>query len=175
MQYQGKFTIGRKENIRYNLFVTGSRFLFMTVLVFVVIALMLGVTTYGQTKSIQQALIRALPMALGGAALFVVLNTVMMVFRINKAYKSKTAYEFTQDITIDGQGVHATSERGSALLAWEKIAKVAESGKTFYLFLSKTQAYVLPKYQMKNPEAEAAQVRELLRSHLDAKILKLKK
>ena len=116
MQYQGKFTIGRKENIRYNLFVTGSRFLFMTVLVFVVIALMLGVTTYGQTKSIQQALIRALPMALGGAALFVVLNTVMMIFRINKAYKSKTAYEFTQDITIDGQGVHATSERGSALL-----------------------------------------------------------
>ena len=34
---------------------------------------------------------------------------------------------------------------------------------------------MLPKYQMKDPVAEAAQVRELLRSHLDAKILKLKK
>lgn len=93
---------------------------------------------------------------------------------MNKSYKEKTAYEFTQDITIDESGVHATSERGSALLEWSKIEKVREAGHAFYLFLSKTQAYVLPKYQLANRSEDAAQIRALLRQHLDAKLLKLK-
>ena len=58
-------------------------------------------------------------------------------------------------------GVHATSERGSALLEWSKVEKVREAGHAFYLFLSKTQAYVLPKYQLANRDEDAAQIRAL--------------
>lgn len=175
MQFHGVFKIGRKENIHYNLFVSQSRLILMTVLVFVLIALMLGVTNYGQTRSLPDTLLFALPMALAGSLLFIVINGVMMIFRINKNYKNKTAYDFTQDITIDEEGVHAASERGDALLRWKNIELVRESGKTFYLFMSKTQAYVLPKYQLEDPEADAAKIRALLRKHLDAKILKIKK
>lgn len=174
MQFHGVFKIGRKENIRYNLFVSQTRLIVMTVVVFVLIAVMLGVTDFVRTRSLGDTLLFALPLALGGSVLFIVLNTVMLIFRVNKSYKEKTAYEFTQDITIDESGVHATSERGRALLEWSKIEKVREAGHAFYLFLSKTQAYVLPKYQLANRSEDAAQIRALLRQHLDAKLLKLK-
>lgn len=174
MQFHGVFKIGRKENIRYNLFVSQTRLIVMTVVVFVLIAVMLGVTDFVRTRSLGDTLLFSLPLALGGSVLFIVLNAVMLIFRVNKSYKEKTAYEFTQDITIDESGVHATSERGSALLEWSKIEKVREAGHAFYLFLSKTQAYVLPKYQLANRSEDAAQIRALLRQHLDAKLLKLK-
>ena len=174
MQFHGVFKIGRKENIQYNLFVSQTRLIIMTVVVFVLIALMLGVTNYAQIHSLPDTLLFSLALALGGSVLFIVLNVVMLIFRINKSYKEKKAYDFTQDITIDKEGVHASSERGGALLKWKNIEKVRESGRSFYLFLSKTQAYVLPKYQLENPEADAAQIRELFRKHLDASILKLK-
>ena len=153
MEYQGTFTIGRRENIRFNLYVMRGRFILMAALVFVIIAVMLGASTYGQTMSVPAALLRGIPLGLGGAALFLVINTVMLMTRINRAYKEKRAQEFTQDVTI---------------------VRVRESGKTFYLFLSKTQAYILPKYQMKDAAAEAAQVRALFQKHLDGGILKLK-
>lgn len=98
----------------------------------------------------------------------------MLMTRINRAYKEKRAQEFTQDVTIGREGVRASSTRGAALLKWGNIVRVRESGKTFYLFLSKTQAYILPKYQMKDAAAEAAQVRALFQKHLDGGILKLK-
>lgn len=174
MQFQGVFKIGRKENIRYNLFVSQTRLIVMTVVVFVLIAVMLGVTDFARTRSLSDTLLFALPLAFGGSVLFIVLNAVMLIFRVNKSYKEKTAYEFTQDITIDESGVHATSERGSALLEWNRVEKVREAGHAFYLFLSKTQAYVLPKYQLTNRDEDAAQIRALLRQHLDPKCLKLK-
>ena len=117
----------------------------MAALVFVIIAVMLGASTYGQTMSVPAALLRGIPLGLGGAALFLVINTVMLMTRINRAYKEKRAQEFTQDVTIGREGVRASSTRGAALLKWGNIVRVRESGKTFYLFLSKTQAYILPK------------------------------
>ena len=174
MEYQGTFTIGRRENIRFNLYVMRGRFILMAALVFVIIAVMLGASTYGQTMSVPAALLRGIPLGLGGAALFLVINTVMLMTRINRAYKEKRAQEFTQDVTIGREGVRASSTRGAALLRWGNIVRVRESGKTFYLFLSKTQAYILPKYQMKDAAAEAAQVRALFQKHLDGGILKLK-
>ena len=174
MEYQGTFTIGRWEIIRFNLYVMRGRFILMAALVFVIIAVMLGASTYGQTMSVPAALLRGIPLGLGGAALFLVINTVMLMTRINRAYKEKRAQEFTQDVTIGREGVRASSTRGAALLKWGNIVRVRESGKTFYLFLSKTQAYILPKYQMKDAAAEAAQVRALFQKHLDGGILKLK-
>ena len=63
MQFQGSFTIDRKENIHYNLFVSRNRLILMTIIVFVVITAMLGVTNYGQTQSLADAAgrLRAVP------------------------------------------------------------------------------------------------------------------
>ena len=160
MEYQGTFTIGRRENIRFNLYVMRGRFILMAALVFVIIAVMLGASTYGQTMSVPAALLRGIPLGLGGAALFLVVNTVMLMTRINRAYKDQRAQEFTQDVTIGREGVRASSTRGAALLKWGNIVRVRESGKTFYLFLSKTQAYILPKYQLKDAAAEAGALRK---------------
>lgn len=60
MEYQGTFTIGRRENIRFNLYVMRGRFILMAALVFVIIAVMLGASTYGQTMSVPAALLRGI-------------------------------------------------------------------------------------------------------------------
>ena len=175
MQFQGSFTIDRKENIHYNLFVSRNRLILMTVIVFAVITVMLGVTNYGQTHSLADAAVASLPMALAGSVLFLLINGVAMVMRVNQSYKQRQVYEFTQDILIDAEGVHAASERGSALLKWEKIEQIRESGRAFYLFLSKAQAYVLPKDQLKDKEKDAALIRSLVREHLDGAKLKIRR
>ena len=175
MQFQGSFTIDRKENIHYNLFVSRNRLIQMTIIVFVVITAMLGVTNYGQTQSLADAAVASLPMALAGSVLFLLINGIALVMRVNQSYKQKKAYDFHQDILIDAEGVHASSERGGALLKWEKIEQIRESGRAFYLFLSKAQAYVLPKGQLADKEQDAACIRSLFREHVDAAKLKIKK
>ena len=54
MQFHGVFKIGRKENIRYNLFVSQTRLIVMTVVVFVLIAVMLPPHRHASTRQKKQ-------------------------------------------------------------------------------------------------------------------------
>lgn len=175
MQFEGTFTIGRKENIRYNTYASQSRIIGMSAFVFAIIAVLLGITTYGSTGSVGAALSRALPSALWLSVLFFALNNAIIILRVLKNYRLRRIADFTQQITIDKAGVHVVSTRGNGLLKWKNVEKVQESSTTFYLFLSKEQAYVLPKYQLEKPKEDAETIRTLLRNNLDQSLLKLRK
>lgn len=175
MEYRGHFSIGQKENFHYNYSVTQKRSIFACVLVFVIILLLNGFMRFsaGRAENFGGGLLQALPMAaVGGVALYL-FNVLMIYVRIRTMYKKNLMQPFHQDVLIDGVGLHATSERGTMDLPWANIGTVQELGNLFLFFVSNTNAYVIPKKQMKDPAAETATIRAILREHMDASKLKL--
>ena len=82
---------------------------------------------------------------------------------------------YVQHTRIDGFGVHVTVEDREARLGFDKLMKVEETGRAFYLYLAENQAWILPKDQMKDRETEYAQLRKLFSAVIESKRLKLKK
>ncbi|MDE7260591.1 MAG: YcxB family protein, partial [Oscillospiraceae bacterium] len=82
---------------------------------------------------------------------------------------------YVQETELNGFGIRVTVGKDKARLAFEDLAQVRETGKAFYLFLSDTHAWILPKAQMEDPAAESAQLRELFTTVLERKKLRMKK
>lgn len=82
---------------------------------------------------------------------------------------------YVQQTEIDGFGVHVTVGKDRAKLSFEKLVRVQETGSAFYLFLSDSQAWLLPKAQMEDPDAECRQLRTIFRTVIESKKLKLRK
>lgn len=61
--------------------------------------------------------------------------------------------------------------KNRAKMAFENLAQVRETKKAFYIFLSETHAWILPKAQMEDPAAESAMLRELFSTVLERKKL----
>ena len=60
-----------------------------------------------------------------------------------------------------------------ARLGFDKLMKVEETGRAFYLYLAENQAWIFPKDQM---DAQACtQLRQLFSTVIESKRLKLKK
>lgn len=78
---------------------------------------------------------------------------------------------YVQETEINGFGVHVTVGKNRAKLAFENLAQVRETRKAFYLFLSESHAWILPKAQMEDPEAESARLRRLFETVLEKKKL----
>ena len=180
MEYHGTFTISKKENIRYNLHMMLKKLLITCALVFVIIALLIGLTRYasavnaGMDAPLGYAAANALPYAACGALLLFAVNLLMLYVRVNTLYKKKQLRDFTQEITLTDQGLHAETESGTLDLSYDKLIRVTETNRDFYLFFSANSAYVLPKDQMKQPDTECAAVRALFRAHMPGAKLKLR-
>ncbi|MDE7261595.1 MAG: YcxB family protein, partial [Oscillospiraceae bacterium] len=82
---------------------------------------------------------------------------------------------YVQETDISGLGIRVAVDGNKAKLAFENLVQVRETRKAFYLFLSSTHAWILPKAQMEDPAAESAQLRELFNTVLERKKLRLKK
>ena len=68
-----------------------------------------------------------------------------------------------------------TVGKDKARLTFEKLARVQETRRAFYLFLSDAQAWILPKSQMEDPEAESGELRKIFRMVIERGRLQLKK
>ena len=62
-----------------------------------------------------------------------------------------------------------------ARLSFDKLMKVRETRRAFYLFLSANQAWILPKAQMEDPAGESRQLRAIFSTFLDARRLRLRR
>ncbi len=173
MQFQGHFTITRKDNIRFNLLLMKRKLISASIVVFFVIALLVGIIKYMQGFALTAAITQALIMAVLGMILLAIVNVVSMMMRVNSMYKSKKITDFSFDATVDKSGFHATSDRGDSDIPWERILSVTETGAAFYVFITDSNANVLPKPQITNP-SDMETLRKLLTKHLPAHKLHLK-
>ncbi len=82
---------------------------------------------------------------------------------------------YVQSIRIDGYGIHVVAGKKKAKLAFDRLFRVCETRGAFYLFLAENQAWILPKAQMEDREAECAQLREIFQTVVERRKLRLRK
>lgn len=173
-QFSHTFTIGKKENLRYNFFLMQKKLVATGALVFVVIAGMIGLIRFAQGAGVWAAVLNALLMAVVGTLVLVAINIVTAIVRINSYYKTRKLSDFTVAFTTDKSGIHAASERGDSDLPWNRIVEVRETRHAFYVFITEAHANVLPKDQFTDA-AEIALFRSLLETNVEKTRLKLKR
>lgn len=60
----------------------------------------------------------------------------------------------TQTYVVNEEGVSITSETGNAFIKWTDFYKTLESKESFLIFISKQQAYIIPKRSLENNQEE---------------------
>lgn len=172
MEYKGSFRVGQQDNFRYNYFITKKKLWTGSIIVFAVILILTGLTRFGQSGNILQALLNTLPYALGGAVLLYVVNLLVMYMRLRTMYQKRQIIPFTQEIRFDREGTHASSENGHIDLPWKRLMGVTETRKDFYLMLDASVTYVIPKSQLEKPE-DAETLREIFKAYAGKSQLRL--
>lgn len=109
---------------------------------------------------------------MGAVALGIVLSTRV---KVRSQLRNSGRGSYVQSVEIDGFGVRVAAGEKKAKVGFDKLLKVRETGKAFYIFLSAAQAWILPKAQMEDSAAESEQLRTIFRTVMESKKLKLKK
>ena len=175
MSYRWDFTIGKRETMDFYLSLVLRQWR-GGIAGFGVVGALAALLYTGQTG-------RSLPVQAGlmaaGAAAFMLLTVLFLVLstsrRVAEQLRLSGRESYVQETEINGFGVHVTVGKDKARLAFENLVQVRETKKAFYLFLSDTHAWILPKAQMENPAAESAQLRTLFTTVLERKKLRLRK
>ena len=173
MSYHRDFTIGKRETLDFYLSLVLRRWR-RGILGFGVVGALAVLLYTGQTQF--SLPVRAGLMAGGGLA-FMLLVTLWLILstngKVNSQLRQSGQESYVQETEINGFGIHVTVGRDKAKMAFENLVQVRETRKAFYIFLSETHAWILPKAQMENPAAESAQLRELFSTVLERKKLHL--
>lgn len=119
-------------------------------------------------------------LAAAGAGLTVVAAAMLSMYvattrRVKRDFRRSGRDSYVQHTRIDGFGVHVAVDNREARLGFDKLMRVEETGKAFYLYLAANQAWILPKDQMEDPAAESAALRQLFSTVVESRRLKLKK
>lgn len=112
--------------------------------------------------------------AAAAAAVTALVVSVSTLLRVKSQVRSSGRESYVQETKINGFGIHVTVGKDKARLDFPDLLKVQETGKAFYLFLSDSQAWILPKKQMEDPHAECEQLRELFTAVIERGRLRLK-
>lgn len=145
MEFNGTFTIGAKENARYNFYAMRSRLIVMTAVVFATVEVAVTIVNYTDNSAILAGIAGALPFAFLGAALFFGMNILFVRLKLNKLYKSGSLQPFTQELHITPALIHAKSENGEVELTYDSLARIRETRHDFFLHLKAADVYVIPK------------------------------
>lgn len=94
------------------------------------------------------------------------LNRAAQQVKLGTAFKKPLKYILSEE------GVSVRQEEAAAEVAWEDICRVRETGSSILVYTGKKNAFIWVKSQMGDQETK---VRELLRAHVPAKNLSLKK
>ena len=175
MPYHWDFTIGKRETLDFYLSLVLRRWR-GGIAGFGVVGALAALLYTGQTGL-------SLPVQIGlmaaGTAAFMLLVTLWLILttrhKVKEQLRQSGRESYIQETEINGFGIHVTVDRNKAKLAFENLTEVRETKKAFYLFLSDTHAWILPKSQMDDPAAESARLRELFNTVLERKKLHLKK
>lgn len=113
--------------------------------------------------------------AVAAAAITALALVVSTRQRVKSQVRRSGRESYVQSTEINGFGVHVTVGKDKAKLSFGNLLRVQETGRAFYLFLSEQQAWILPKRQMENPNAECEELRTIFRTVMERKRLKLRR
>ncbi len=94
---------------------------------------------------------------------------------VSKLMRKKGREGYVQQTKIDGFGVHVTVEGESAKVGFDKLVRVQETKDAFYLFVTDSEAWIMPKAQMENVDEECRTIREIFSKVVAPMRLKLQK
>lgn len=177
MQYKKTFTIGKDENKRLNNFVmrksrVKNSFAIAVLVIFAEIMINFFIL---RSTSIPLGIAFAVLFAAIAVGLFWLICFVTLNIKVKVLYERELLKPFLQKIRINSEGIHTTTDEGAALRPFDDVVKVCESSKDIYIFVSETQAFVIPKSQMKNPETDRDELCNVLRNYLPPEKLFLRK
>ena len=175
ISYQRNFTIGLRETQEFYLTLELGRWR-GGIAGFGVAGALVALLYTGQAALTTP--LRALAVLGGGAAAMlaaVLVLTLSICGRVRGQIRRSGREHYVQQTQIDGFGVHVTVDKGQARLGFDKLVRVRETRRAFYLFLSDNQAWILPKAQMEDRAGECRQLRELFRTVVERGRLRLKK
>lgn len=106
------------------------------------------------------------------AALFTIINPIFLYYKAVKQVKMTPMFTKPLDYIVNSTGVLVCQGEEELLMEWDQVCKVIETSKDFYLYLSLTRAYILPKDQY---QTQVEIVRDVIQSHIKGKKCKLLK
>ena len=98
---------------------------------------------------------------------------VPVLRHVRQGLKKLRTDHYAQSVVIDGFGVRVTANGREAKLPFDKIHLVQETRRDFYLYVTDTQAWLLPKEQMEDPAAESETLRTIFSAVLERRRLRL--
>lgn len=175
MNYVRDFTIGKRETLDFYLTQELSRW-WKGILAFGAVGAVAALA-YTSQKNYQPIIIAAA--ALGSMAVFAALCALWRIvgihIQVGGRIRRSGKGSYVQHVEIDGFGVHVTVEKNKARVPFEKLLRVRETGKAFYIYLAEGQAWILPKKQMGDPAGESRALRETFRRVIPSGQLKIRK
>lgn len=105
------------------------------------------------------------------AALFTIINPIYLYYKAAKQVKLTPMFLKPLEYIINDEGILVCQGDEKLTIKWEQIRKVIEAKKDFYVYLSPTRAYILPKEQYDN---QVEVVKELIKKHVVDKQCKLR-
>ena len=175
MSYRRDFTIGLRETRGFYLMLVLEKWK-KGILGF---GLAGALAAYMYTAALSLSLPVGILVALGGAGVGMLAAALALVVatsaRVRGEMNRSGRESYVQETEIDGFGVRVAVGKNRARMGFDKLVRVRETGRAFYLFISDNQAWILPKSQMEDREAECRQIREILCTVIERGRLKLKK
>ena len=173
MSYHWDFTIGKRETMDFYLSLVLRRWRG-------------GIAGFGLVGALAALLYASgypLPVQAGlgaaGAAAGALLTALWLILSTGRKVKEQLRRSgresYVQETEINGFGIRVTVGKDKAKLAFGDLVRVRETRRAFYLFLSDTHAWILPKEQMEDPAGDPARLRELFTTVLERRKLQLRK
>ena len=104
------------------------------------------------------------------AALFTIINPVYLYYKAAKQVKLTPMFLKPLDYIIKEDGIYVSQGDEKLTIEWEQVRKIIETKHDFYIYLSVTRAYILPKDQY---TGQVQVVRNLIKAHVETKLCKL--
>ena len=105
------------------------------------------------------------------SGIIVLVSFLSLKHSSKKQFASNKSAQAPSDIVLDGEGVHVTNERGNVNLPWPDVYKAAEAKSSYFIFVSRAQAFVVPKRLLAPNEEET--LRALLQQNITPKMCRL--
>lgn len=95
--------------------------------------------------------------------------------KVRAAVRRRGKERYPQEILVNGFGLRATANSREVKVPFEKIREIRETGKAFYIYMTASDAWILPKAQMEHPEEESAALRGIFDRVIESGRLHVKK
>ena len=172
MNYNKTFEVGKKDNERYNFYSMKRKTITMSMILFIVITVMVTLTQLTSGAGFIYASLIGIGLGLAGILFFIIVNFVLVKYKLYSFYKRGRIKPFKQHIVMNESGIHAKTENGFVDVAFDHIGGVQETKHAFYILVTPEHTYVFPKDQMKG-ETEFQTIRDIFRAKMAAGKLKL--